>query len=79
MNVISSRSPEEEWLTPHEVARLFRVDHKTVKRWIAAGRLKASVVTSHTVRIARSEVNRLLSFDRVEYHQPALFDDEISA
>ena len=30
-----------EFMTPGEVAALFRVDPKTVRRWVLAGKLKA--------------------------------------
>lgn len=33
--------PEDFLLTPAEVARLFRVDPKTVTRWAKAGRLQS--------------------------------------
>lgn len=32
---------DDDMLTPGEVARLFRVDPKTVTRWAAAGRISA--------------------------------------
>lgn len=37
--MVKQISPEEELLTPFEVAALFKVDPKTVTRWAKAGKL----------------------------------------
>lgn len=40
--VTSNRDEEERLLTPSEVAKLFRVDPKTVTRWAKSGKLSYS-------------------------------------
>jgi len=47
-------------LTPSEVARLMRVDPKTVTRWVGAGRIPAMKTPGGHVRIRRSVVLELL-------------------
>jgi excisionase family DNA binding protein len=54
---------EEETLTPGEVARLFRVDPKTVTRWEAAGRLTSARTPGGHRRYRAREVRRLLNGD----------------
>ncbi len=48
-------------LKPCEVAKLFRVDAKTVGRWAAAGRLNAVLTPGGHRRFWRSEVRALLA------------------
>lgn len=50
-------------LTPGEVARLFRVDPKTVTRWGAAGRLPSVRTPGGHRRFRESEVRLLLESD----------------
>ena len=47
-------------LTPGEVARMFRVDPKTVTRWAAAGRLGSIRTPGGHRRFHESEVKGLL-------------------
>jgi excisionase family DNA binding protein len=47
-------------LTPGEVARMFRVDAKTVTRWAAAGRIGAVKTPGGHRRFWESEVRSLL-------------------
>ena len=47
-------------LTPGEVARLFRVDPKTVNRWALQGRLGSIRTPGGHHRFRESEVNDLL-------------------
>jgi excisionase family DNA binding protein len=47
-------------LTPGEVARMFRVDAKTVTRWAAAGRIGAVKTPGGHRRFRESEVRALL-------------------
>lgn len=56
---------EDRLLTPGEVARIFRVDPKTVSRWARAGRLTSvrATPTSHR-RFRASEVRELLNGGR---------------
>ncbi len=61
------RPPEQEvLLTPAEVAKLFRVDPKTVTRWAKAGKLTAIRTLGGHRRYRRSEVQSLLSVDAKE-------------
>ena len=55
------RPPEQEvLLTPAEVAKMFRVDPKTVTRWAKAGKLTAIRTLGGHRRYRRSEVQALL-------------------
>ncbi len=47
-------------LTPGEVARLFRVDPKTVSRWAKVGRLSRTRTPGGHNRFRQSEVRKLL-------------------
>ena len=53
-------SDHEVLLTPAEVARLFRVDPKTVTRWAKAGKLTAIRTLGGHRRYRKSEVQSLL-------------------
>ena len=58
------RSVEQEvLLTPAEVAKMFRVDPKTVTRWAKAGKLTAIRTLGGHRRYRRSEVLALLGID----------------
>jgi excisionase family DNA binding protein len=50
-------------LTPAEVARLFRVDPKTVTRWAAAGKLNSTRTLGGHRRFLASDVRALLEAD----------------
>lgn len=50
----------DDLLTPSEVAKLFRVDPKTVARWAKAGRLQATHTLGGHRRYSAREVHRLL-------------------
>ena len=52
----------DELLTPAEVAKLFRVDPKTVTRWARSGRLSAIRTLGGHRRYRASEVYRLLEW-----------------
>ena len=55
------RSMEQEvLLTPAEVAKLFRVDPKTVTRWAKAGKITAIRTLGGHRRYRQSEVQALL-------------------
>jgi excisionase family DNA binding protein len=47
-------------LTPTEVAQLFRVDPKTVKRWALAGRLRSVRTPGGHQRFFKTEIDALL-------------------
>ena len=51
---------EEELLTPSEVAKLFRVDPKTVTRWAKAGKLSSIRTLGGHRRYRTAEVRALL-------------------
>ena len=52
---------DDPLLTPSEVARLMRVDPKTVTRWAKAGRVPSLRTPGGHVRIRRSVVLALLN------------------
>jgi excisionase family DNA binding protein len=58
--VVETRSTEEELLTPSEVAKLFRVDPKTVTRWAKSGKLSSIRTLGGHRRYRASEVRQLL-------------------
>lgn len=56
---------EDQLLTPSEVAKLFRVDPKTVTRWAKAGKLSSIRTLGGHRRYRSAEVHALL-----EGHEP---------
>jgi excisionase family DNA binding protein len=52
---------QEVLLTPAEVAKLFKVDPKTVTRWAKAGKLTAIRTLGGHRRYRQSEVHNLLN------------------
>lgn len=54
-------SEQETLLTPAEVAKLFRVDPKTVTRWAKAGKLTAVRTLGGHRRYRQSQVQSLLN------------------
>ncbi len=50
--------PENELLTPSEVAEMFRVNPKTVTRWARAGRISAVRTLGGHRRFRASEIRR---------------------
>lgn len=54
------RKVDEELLTPSEVARLFKVDPKTVTRWAHSGKLVSITTPGGHKRFRRSEVEKFL-------------------
>ena len=52
--------PENELLTPSEVAEMFRVNPKTVTRWARAGRISAVRTLGGHRRFRASEMRRIL-------------------
>lgn len=59
-------NPDEELLTPSEVAKLFRVDPKTVTRWAKAGKLSSIRTLGGHRRYRASEVHALLNGQSAE-------------
>ncbi|MCG7311540.1 BldC family transcriptional regulator [Brachybacterium halotolerans subsp. kimchii] len=58
---MESSSSYTALLTPAEVARLFRVDPKTVTRWAQSGKLSPLRTLGGHRRYRREEVERLLT------------------
>lgn len=52
---------DNEFLTPAEVARLFRVDPKTVSRWASSGKIDSVRTLGGHRRFRVSEVERLIA------------------
>jgi len=63
---VQRSSETEVLLTPAEVAKLFRVDPKTVTRWAKAGKLTAIRTLGGHRRYRKSEVLELLGMDAKE-------------
>jgi len=57
---------QEVLLTPAEVAKMFRVDPKTVTRWAKAGKLTAIRTLGGHRRYRRSEVQALIGIHAKE-------------
>jgi excisionase family DNA binding protein len=55
-----AKDNNEELLTPSEVAKLFRVDPKTVTRWAKSGKLSSIRTLGGHRRYRASEVRALL-------------------
>jgi excisionase family DNA binding protein len=68
------RPQDDDLLTPSEVARIFRVDPKTVSRWAIAGKIGSVRTLGGHRRFYRSEVERAM---RDAVHLDG--DDAISA
>lgn len=64
---MSAVTNDEELLTPAEVAKLFRVDPKTVTRWAKTGKLSSLKTLGGHRRYRADEVRRLLA----GLHSPA--------
>jgi excisionase family DNA binding protein len=58
---VDVRGPDDELLTPAEVAAMFRVDPKTVTRWARAGPITAIRTLGGHRRYRSSEVRALLT------------------
>jgi excisionase family DNA binding protein len=52
--------PDEDLLTPAEVADLCRVSKPTVFRWVEAGDLEAIRLGKRVIRFRRADVDRFL-------------------
>jgi excisionase family DNA binding protein len=65
----------EDLLTPAEVAKLFRVDPKTVTRWAKSGKLSSIRTLGGHRRYSASEIRNLLwtagtGFSELDVHSP---------
>lgn len=61
---VEANRDSEELLTPSEVAKLFRVDPKTVTRWAKAGKLSSIRTLGGHRRYRAEEVRHLLDAQR---------------
>jgi excisionase family DNA binding protein len=61
---VEYHSDEDELLTPSEVAKLFRVDPKTVTRWAKSGKLSSIRTLGGHRRYRATEVRHLLDGDQ---------------
>lgn len=59
--ILTEEREPDALLTPSEVARLFRVNPKTVTRWARAGKLTAIRTLGGHRRFRASEIQRCLS------------------
>ncbi len=57
---MANMKPDDELLTPAEVAKMFRVDPKTVTRWAKSGKLSSIRTLGGHRRYRADEVNGLL-------------------
>jgi len=55
----------ESVLTVHETAQLLRVSQRTIRRWIADGRLPASRLTNRVIRIYYHDIVALMDSCRI--------------
>lgn len=62
--MVKAMTDDEELLTPAEVAKLFRVDPKTVTRWAKSGKLSSIRTLGGHRRYRASEVHTLLEGQR---------------
>jgi excisionase family DNA binding protein len=58
--MLLSMDEKPKILTTAEVAAIFRVDAKTVGRWVAEGRLSAIRTPGGQYRFARHEIEQML-------------------
>ncbi|HVM18656.1 MAG TPA: BldC family transcriptional regulator [Egibacteraceae bacterium] len=66
MNERDTTALSEELLTPSEVAKLFRVDPKTVTRWARSGKLSAVRTLGGHRRYRVSEISAILGIDAAD-------------
>lgn len=66
--------PKDRLLTPGEVAKLYRVDPKTVSRWAEAGRIGFTRTLGGHRRYRESEVRELLRNGFVARNTPSRLD-----
>ena len=56
----SQAMQEDEMLTADEVARIMKVNIRTVRQWVADGELGVVWIGKREYRIARSELNKFI-------------------
>ena len=52
--------PDDEMLTADEVAKIMKVNIRTVRQWVSTGGLAIIWIGKREYRIARSELNRFI-------------------
>lgn len=52
---------ERDWMTVQEVAADLQLSAQTVRDWIKSGRLRAEKISDRTIRIPKTELERLKS------------------
>ena len=57
--------PDDELLTPAQVARMFRVHPKTVTGWAQSGKLRSVRTSDGRLRFYRSDIERAIEAGRV--------------
>ena len=62
-----SVEPPDGFLTPGEVAAIFRVDPKTVSRWCLSGQMNYIKTPGGHRRILKSEVKRVMEISSVTH------------
>jgi excisionase family DNA binding protein len=63
---VASLMAQDELVSPAEVARLFRVNPKTVTRWARAGKINAIRTLGGHCRYYRSEIERAIAIVRAD-------------
>jgi excisionase family DNA binding protein len=58
--------PADRILLPHEVAKIFRVDPKTVTRWAASGKIPTIQLPGGHYRYLLSDIEAILKTRRME-------------
>lgn len=68
-------APDEELMTPSEVARLWKIDPKTVTRWAKQGKLSSIRTLGGHRRYRAAEVHALFNGTSVERSTDTTTDD----
>lgn len=63
---MANKDEHDELLTPGEVAKLFKVDPKTVTRWAHANKLPSVTTPGGHKRFWRSTIDKLLELEEPE-------------
>lgn len=63
---MSAEHPQPEYMTPQEVAALFRVDPSTVRRWVRLGKIDSHRTPGGHGRYKTTDVYALFNGETVE-------------
>lgn len=66
MDTVTDKVEQDELMTPGEVARLFKVDPKTVTRWAHSGKLASITTPGGHKRFWKSNIYKLLEAEEVD-------------